>query len=69
VDLVHAEPASRLRATRSILFGCPTEISFRGRPQSQEEENVFTQAQIQEFIDRLEAQTGAKVILSEVETA
>jgi nucleotide-binding universal stress UspA family protein len=40
-----------------------------GRPQSQEEENVFTQPQIQEFVKNLEAQTGAKVVLSEVSTA
>ena len=39
-----------------------------GRPQSQEEENVFTQAQIKEFVDNLEEQTGAKVVLSEVAT-
>lgn len=40
-----------------------------GRPQSQEQENVFTQAQIHEFVEQLEEQTGAKVVLSEVETA
>jgi nucleotide-binding universal stress UspA family protein len=38
-----------------------------GRPQTQEEENVFTQAQIREFTERLQEQTGAKVVLSEVE--
>jgi nucleotide-binding universal stress UspA family protein len=34
-----------------------------GRPQSQKEENVFTHAQLQAFIERLEEQTGAKVVL------
>jgi nucleotide-binding universal stress UspA family protein len=40
-----------------------------GRPQTQEADNVFTQAQIQELIGQLEEQTGAKVILSEAEAA
>jgi nucleotide-binding universal stress UspA family protein len=34
-----------------------------GRPQSQEEENVFTHAQLQAFVKRLEEQTGAKVVM------
>jgi nucleotide-binding universal stress UspA family protein len=35
-----------------------------GRPQTGgEEENVFTRAMLQEFIERLENQTGARVIL------
>ncbi len=36
-----------------------------GRPQSQEEENVFTQARLDEFTARLESQTGAQVVFPE----
>jgi hypothetical protein len=36
-----------------------------GRPEPDKEENVFTQVRLTQFIDRLEAETGAKVILPE----
>ena len=34
-----------------------------GRPQSRQEENVFTQELLAKFIARIEEQTGAKVVL------
>ena len=36
-----------------------------GRPEPDKEDNVFTQARLTQFIERLEAQTGARVILTE----
>jgi nucleotide-binding universal stress UspA family protein len=36
-----------------------------GRPEPDKEENVFTQDRLAQFIEHLEAQTGAKVILPE----
>lgn len=36
-----------------------------GRPGPEEAENVFTQARLARFIERLEADTGAKVIVPE----
>jgi hypothetical protein len=36
-----------------------------GRPEPDKGENVFTQARLTQFIERLEAETGAKVILPE----
>ncbi|MCL7454237.1 MAG: universal stress protein [Anaerolineae bacterium] len=34
-----------------------------GRPQVQQEESIFTQDLLQEFIEQTEAQTGARVVL------
>lgn len=36
-----------------------------GRPKGQQEKNVFTHDLLQEFVDRIEAQTGATVVLAE----
>jgi nucleotide-binding universal stress UspA family protein len=41
------------------------EYLILGRPQGQQEKDVFTQAQLAQFIERTEQQTGAKVILSQ----
>jgi nucleotide-binding universal stress UspA family protein len=41
------------------------EYLILGRPRGQQEDNVFTQALLTQFIERTEQQTGAKVILSQ----
>ncbi len=40
-----------------------------GRPGGEEEENVFTEARMQEFRDRIEAESGAKVIVAQGEVS
>jgi nucleotide-binding universal stress UspA family protein len=40
-----------------------------GRPVPEREDNVFTQARLAEFVQSLEAQTGAKVVLPESEAS
>ena len=40
-----------------------------GRPEPENEDNVFTQARLVQLIERLEAQTGAQVLLPERSSA
>ncbi len=47
--------AKEIEATHVIL----------GRPQQEEEENIFTSDRLDDFIQRLEEETGSKVMLTE----
>ena len=65
---VRAEGVIRHGAVGEQIAGLCQELNadylVLGRPEPDKEENVFTQARLAQFIERLESQTGAKVTLT-----
>jgi nucleotide-binding universal stress UspA family protein len=66
---INAETLVRHGNVREEIIGVCHELDAEylvlGRPQVEEEETLFTQTQLQEFIERTEEETGAQVVLSD----
>jgi len=66
---VEAEGVVRQGNVREEIVGLCHELDadylILGRPQVEREDTVFTQALLSQFVERTEAQTGARVVLAD----